>query len=277
MKTKRPTLIFRLAGIGLVVGIFGLVAVPVWAQNQSGAISRGFTATDSELVQGALVSTKSSNPDVVELATAESAARLAGIVSNNALVELSNTQPGEVQVLLNGNAQALVSDLNGPIKAGDKITASPLSGIGMLATEDAQIVGTAQSDFTLKNSKTKVITDKNGKTHTVHVGTVPLQIAISYYIAPTSQFMPAFLQNLANSIAGRPVSVLRILISCVLLFFAFGSITILIYTSVRSGIISLGRNPLAASAIQRGLISVIIIVVLTAILSLGSVYLILTT
>ncbi len=266
--------------IGLVGVVTALFCAPafVFAQNQSGgAISRGFKASDSEMVQGTLVSTKQGEAGTAELATADSAMRLIGVVSRTAVVELSNTGQGEVQVLISGTAQALVSDLNGPIKAGDKITSSPLSGIGMLATEDGQIVGTAQGDFSLKSSKTKVITDKNGKTHTVHVNTVPVQIAISYYVAPTSQFMPAFLQNLANSIAGRPVSVLRILISCILLLFAFGSITILIYTSVRSGIISLGRNPLAASAIQRGLIGVIIIVVLTAALSLASVYLILTT
>lgn len=265
--------------LGLAVLAIVLFFSPAFAQDQpGGAISRGFKTAENDMAQGALVSTKQGDPDTVELATVESAARLSGIVSQTALVELSSADQGQgqAQVLLSGTAQALVSDLNGPIKAGDKITASPLSGIGMLATEDGQIIGTAQSDFSLKSSKTKVVTDKNGKTHTVHINTVPVQIAISYYVAPTSQFMPAFLQNLANSIAGRPVSVLRILISCVLLLFAFGSITILIYTSVRSGIISLGRNPLAASAIQRGLIGVIVIVVLTAVLSMASVYLILT-
>jgi hypothetical protein len=267
---------FVLVGVAILAATLSFV--PVLAQDQpNGTISRGFKTGGADMVAGTLVSTRQGDPDTAELATAESSDRLLGVVSQAALVELSSPDESEVQVLLNGTAQALVSDLNGSIKAGDKITASPLSGIGMLATEDSQIVGTAQSDFTLKSSKTKVVTDKNGKTHTVHVGTIPIQIAISYYVAPTSQFMPAFLQNLANSIAGRPVSVLRILISCVLLLFAFGSITILIYTSVRSGIISLGRNPLAASAIQRGLIGVIVIVVLTALLSMASVYLILTT
>lgn len=256
-----------------LVAIAGTAA----AQSQSNAISRGFKASGDNIVQGALVSTTSNDSGSVELSTIGSASRLAGVVSKAALVELSGDTTNEAQVILSGTALALVSDINGTIKAGDKITASPIEGVGMLADVDAQIIGTAQSDFKPSDDQSKVVADKDGKQHTVHIGQVPVQIGISYYVAPTSQFVPPFLQSIANTIAGRPVSFMRILLSCVLLLLAFGSIFVLIYTSVRSGIISLGRNPLAASAIQRGLIGVIVIVVLIAAAALLGVYLILTT
>lgn len=267
---------FWLYGFFLVCSIFGLLAPIAGAQSQSGsAISRGFKADSANLVVGALVSTKNNDSNSIELSTIGNSTRLAGIVSKTALVELSDNDTNETQVILSGASVALVSDINGPIKAGDKITASPIEGIGMRADSDAQIVGTAQSDF--RSSDTQKITDKNGKDHTVHIGRIPLQIGISYYVAPTSQFVPPFLQSLANTIAGRPVSFMRILLSCIMLLLAFGSIFVLIYTSVRSGIISLGRNPLAASAIQRGLVGVVMIVLLIAVLSLLGIYLILTT
>jgi hypothetical protein len=245
------------------------------AQNQNTAISRGFKATGSDIVQGALVSTSDDDSTSVELATTRSASRLAGIVSKTTLVELSDNKKGEAQVILSGTATALVSDINGSIRAGDKITASPINGVGMLATEDSQIVGTAQSAFDAKNAESQTIADKNGKRHDVHIGSIAIQVGVSYYVAPTSQFLPPFLQNLANNIAGRPVSGARILLSGVLLLLAFTCIFALIYTSVRAGIISLGRNPLAANAIQRGLVGVAVTTLLVVTFTITAVYLIL--
>jgi hypothetical protein len=268
---------FALAASAAVFVMIAASGVAGAQSQQSNAISRGFAASGQDIVQGALVSTKADNSSTVELATVESAGRLAGIVSKTALVELSGATTNETQVILSGIALGLVSDINGEIRAGDKITASPIEGVGMLADSDAQIVGTAQSDYKPTDSQSKTIKDKSGKDHAVHIGTVPLHIGISYYVAPTSQFVPPFLQSIANTIAGRPVSFMRILLSCVLLLLAFGSIFVLIYTSVRSGIISLGRNPLAANAIQRGLVGVIVIVLLVAAVALLGVYLILTT
>lgn len=271
-RTLRITL---LASIAMLV----LFAVPSRAaaakDQQNTAISRGFTASGKDIVQGALVETVAGDSSAVELATIKSASRLAGVVSKTTLVELSNSKKNEAQVILSGTANALVSDVNGTIRAGDKITASPIDGVGMLATADAQIAGTAQADLTTKSARTETITDRNGKSHAVHIGTIPLQVGVSYYVAPSSQFLPPFLQSLANNVSGRPVSGARILLGGVLLLMAFSSIFALIYTSVRAGIISLGRNPLAATAIQRGLVGVGVTVLLVIAFALIGVYLIL--
>jgi len=252
------------------------LAAPAHAQEQkSNTISRGFQTKDTSFIQGALVSSAKNDASAIELADTNSASRLAGVVTKTALLELSDKKESDVQVAMSGTAIVLVSDINGLVKAGDKITASPLAGVGMLATTDAQIIGTAQSDFNVPSAKSRTIKDKTGKEQTVRLGYVSAQLAISYYVAPTSQFVPPFLQNLADSIAGRPVSFIRVLLSCLLLLLAFGSIFVLIYTSIRSGITSLGRNPLAANAIQHGLIGVVVIVVLIAVFALLGVYLLL--
>lgn len=255
--------------------VIGLTSATVAAQaNQSNAISKGFSSKDSEIVQGAIVSTAENDSKSVELASVNNVDRIAGVASQTSLVELSSGT-NETQVILSGTTTVLVSDINGPIKSGAKITASPISGVGMVASEDAQIIGTAQGDFKTDGASTKTIQDKQGKSQTVHIGYIPLQINISYYAAPTSQFVPQFIQNLADSIAGRPVSFIRILLSFLLLLLAFGSIFVLIYTSVRSGIISLGRNPLAANAIQRSLLGIVIVILLIATVSMAGIFIIL--
>jgi hypothetical protein len=248
------------------------------AQNSDGqAIAQGFSISGnkSDFVAGALVSTKKGNERTVELATLDNSARLAGVVSNKPLVALGDGSP-QTQVVISGAISVVVSDINGSIRAGDKITASPVAGIGMLANSSDQVVGTAQGDFDTSSAKTQTISDTTGKQREIHIGRVPLLIGISFYQAPSSGYIPPFVQGLANNIAGRPVSLMRILVCSILLLLAFVITAALLYTSIRSGIISIGRNPLAAGAIRRGLIQICAAVFLILALVLLASYIILT-
>ena len=97
----------------------------------------------------------------------------------------------------------------------------------------------------------------------MRVGLVPVAINAVYYSAPSAggsfaAYVPPFLQEVANSIAGRAVSPLRVLLGAAALLFGFFTVTVMIYTSVRSGVISLGRNPLAAGALRSGMADVLI-------------------
>ncbi len=246
----------HLAWATLVVGflVFGITQA-AGAQQSSSAIAQGFQAdtTKGDVVAGTLVSLKSGSSRSVELATMASAGYLVGVVDKNPLVTISDDDQ-EAQVVLSGTTSVLVSDINGPIRAGDKITVSPVAGVGMLATADSQIVGTAQADF--KSNTTEQVSDKIGEKHTIHIGRVPIQVGIAYYQAPGSNFLPPFIQSVANSVAGRQVSLIRILFCSVLMLLSFISVAVLVYTSVRAAITSLGRNPLAARAIRKGLYQV---------------------
>jgi hypothetical protein len=248
------------------------------AQSAGGAaIAQGFVVDGAldNFVTGALVSVKSGSDNTVQLATEKNATQLVGVVSKTPLVALSNGE-AEVQVIINGSVSALVSDINGAVKAGDKITVSPIAGVGMRATANAQVVGTAQADFDSVSTTAQTIKDTSGNDRTVHLGRVPLQVNVSYYQSETSGLVPPFIQGVANSLAGRPVSLIRILVCTVLLLLAFATSAIVLYTSVRSGIISIGRNPLAAKAIRRGLLQVGLALLLVLGLTLLASYLILT-
>jgi hypothetical protein len=258
--------------------LLGGISSAASAQSGGEAIAQGFAihGTASDFVSGALVSTQSHNAHSVELATRNNASRMAGVVSTQPLVALSSDTTPKVQVVISGGVPALVSDINGAIQAGDKITSSPIAGVGMLATSSDQVVGTAQDDFSTAGADTQRITDADGKTRSVHIGRVALQIGIAYYQAPTSGFIPPLVQGLADNIAGRPVSLIRILVCTILLLLAFVSTAALVYTSVRSGLISIGRNPLAAGAIRRGMIQIgAAAVLILGLVLLGS-YIILT-
>jgi hypothetical protein len=232
------------------------LSLPALSAQSNGSLAQGYTVDTGrgQIVAGALVSLKS-DPQSVELAATDTVDRLVGVVDQKPLVVISgNTR--ESQVVLSGTTSVLVSDINGEIKAGDKITASPIAGVGMRTTTDARVVGAAQTDFDLSKTQTQPVTDIHGKSHDLHIGYVQLQVGLANYQAPGSNFLPPFVQNIANSVAGKQVSLIRVIFATVLLLFSFVSIAILMSSSIRSAMISLGRNPLAASNIRKSLYQV---------------------
>lgn len=237
---------------------FSLLLLVVLSAGKTGAeaalITQGFKTDESNLSTGALVSLKEGSADTVELSNTARAERLVGAVSEDAFLELSD-DASSVQVVTNGAASVLVSDLNGEVKAGDRIAASPLAGIGMKATRSGVVIGTAQGDFGSGASTVeRTVTDQSGSTETVRIGLVPVQINVAAYIVNDSQgAVPSVLQDFANSVAGKPVSPTRVLVAFFLILLLFVSVTVLLYSAVRSSIISIGRNPLSESALRRSL------------------------
>ncbi len=241
---------------GGVLGLFALLWGSALHAQSNGSLAQGYAVDTGrgEIVAGALVSLKGDSRNV-ELAATDTADRLVGVVDQKPLIVISGGAQ-ESQIVLSGTTSVLVSDVNGNIKAGDKITASPIAGVGMHATSDARIVGVAQTDFDTGKTQTKTITDVHGQSHQVRVGYVQLQVGLANYQAPGSNFLPPFVQNLANNLAGKQVSLIRVVFATVLLLFSFVSIGILISSSIRSAMISLGRNPLAAVNIRKSLYQV---------------------
>ena len=249
-------------------------AASVLAQNGS-SIAQGFETTDTDIVTASLVVLKKSDTESIQLSTVDKTDSLVGVVSSKPLIELSHGT-SEIQVVTSGLTLALVSDLNGEVKAGDKITASPIEGVGMKATESAMTVGTAQSDLSTIDTDERTITDKSGKTQKVKIGLLPVQVGVSFYSVDTeeSSYVPPFLQQIANSTTGRNVSPIRVLTAAVILLLLFISVTVLLYSSVRSSIISIGRNPLSESAVRKSLLQVGITILTILVFGLTAMYLV---
>lgn len=239
--------------LSLCVVLFGLTSVNAQSNR---SFAQGYSVDDGrgEIVPGALVSLKA-NSQSVELAATDTIDRLVGVIDQKPLVTISGSVQ-ESQVVLSGTTSVLVSDINGDIKVGSKITASPIAGIGMVATTDARVVGTAQTDFEPSRAQVKTITDVHGTSRQVRIGYIQLQVGLANYQAPGSSFLPPFVQNVANSVAGKQVSLIRVVFATVLLLFSFVSIAILISSAIRSAMTSIGRNPLASVNIRKSLYQV---------------------
>lgn len=247
-------------------------------QVAAGAISQAYKTDSNNITKGALLSLVSSGSTKVEPANSTTnIAHLVGIAADDPLVQLSEGGEKSAQVVMGGSTEALVSDINGAIKAGDKITASPVSGIGMKASEAVEIVGTAQADLSSVKTVSQTVTDEAGKGRAVKVGLVPVAVNVTYYSAKSSRgalasFVPDFMQAIADGIAGKPVSPLRVLLSFVALVMGFAIAVIMLKTSIRSGAISLGRNPMAQKVLRRALQDVIIASIGVLIITAAIVY-----
>lgn len=277
VQSAAPLMKIRLWGWGAILfALFMLVAPVIQAQGAS-SISQGFQTEETNIVEGALVSLKPDSPNTVELSSIERVSQLVGVVGNNPLIELSDDTT-TVQVVTSGTTRALVSDLNGDIKTGDKITASPIEGVGMKANQSGIIAGTAQENLSEVQTTERTIKSKDGTTKTVKIGLITVQVDTIFFAGNQegSSFVPSALQQLANNIAGQNVSPLRVVVAAMLLVLLFVSIFVLLYSAVKSSIISIGRNPLSESAVHKSLLQVGLTIVGLLAFTVILVYLILT-
>lgn len=245
--------------------LFGALVQPVAVLAASnGAISQNYQTNTTGVTAGELFSLSSAGSSVVEPANSTTnVSRLIGVAADKPLLELSGKGTSSVQVVVGGTSSALVSDINGSVKVGDKITASPVSGVGMKAINSTEVVGIAQADLDSVQTVTRSVAGKDGKQVNIKIGQLPVAVVVEYYSVTAasgtaSSFVPPFMQSLANQLTGKQVSPLRVLFGMVLLLMGFAAVTFMLYVAIRSGIISIGRNPLAEGALRKGLVDVII-------------------
>lgn len=240
------------------------------------SIAQGFLAASDNIVSGSLVSVQGDNPNTVELANMQNSDLLVGIVGEDSLIELSDG--GGTQVVVSGVASALVSDINGDIRAGDRVTASPIAGVGMRAAESVVVVGVAQESLDDVDTTARIIDDNQGNPQSVSIGILPIQVGTVFYAGEDdgSAFVPGFLQSLANTVAGRNVSPVRVLVAALILLLLFVCVIVLLYSATKSSIISIGRNPLSEKAVHKSLFEVGLTIIGIMAFAVILIYLILT-
>lgn len=260
----------------LISTLISGLALPL-ATNALTTISQSYITTD-QLSLGSIVSLQKNTSDQVVGATTSNVDSILGVVINkgSSILTLSSDHENQVQVATSEMASVLVSDINGAVIQGDQITASPIKGVGMKATGNTKVIGIAQ-DTPRNSDATQYYTDSNGVKQPIVLGEVPILVNVSYYFKePEKTLIPSALQNLANALAGKTVSTLPIVISAGIFVVTLIVVVSIIYSMIRSSIISVGRNPMSQSAIYRDLIQLSALVL--AILTVGmiSIYLVLT-
>lgn len=256
--------------------VLGLILFGVGTAQALSSISQGYAASEP-LSIGSIVSLEKNSSDHVVAATQENSDSIIGVVINDGSSPLTIESGSSSQVIVatSGVVPILVSDMNGDIHQGDPITGSSIKGVGMKATSNSKIVGIAQGSIAGKT--TQKVKDEQGIEQTVTLGQVPILVSVSYhYKQPDKTIIPAALQNVANTVAGKKVDSLPIIISSVIFLVMLIAVVSIIYAMIRSSIISVGRNPMAQSAIYRDIIQLSILVLAIIGVSIIAIYFVLT-
>lgn len=248
----------------------------------SQAVTQGY-GSDTVLQNGMIVKLDDKDASKVVPLTTDTATKMQGVVvaANDATVTIgSNGNKGQVFVATFGHYDVLVSNQNGPIKAGDYITISALSGVGMkVDTSQPTVLGKATADFngTSKVAGTAKLKDSTGKEIAVSLGRIPVDISISHnpLQVQTVDGLPGFLRSASQTIAGKSVSSARIYLALVVLLMSTVIAGGILYSGVRGGLIAIGRNPMAKKQIVAGIIRVVLSGLICFILGIFGVYLLL--
>jgi F0F1-type ATP synthase membrane subunit c/vacuolar-type H+-ATPase subunit K len=166
-------------------------------------------------------------------------------------------------VINSGKAYVRVSTEKGDIKRGDQITSSTNPGVGIKATENGYIIGTAEEDYSAKDPK------QIGKILVViypHFAQTTSNLAATLLTFPRLSFTEA-LQS--PSTALRYLLAALITAATLLLGFRFfGNVS-------TKGLEALGRNPLAKRSILLGIAINSVLIIGVMIFGLAVAYLIL--
>lgn len=271
---KRHVTLATVQKILLVSGVVAGVYAP--AAHALTTISESYQAAN-KIPVGSLVSLVKDSQTQVEPSYTANVDNLLGVVINpdSSLLSVSTGNTGQVQIATDGTLPVLVSNLNGEIKRGDHITASPLKGLGMLANGNVRVVGIAQGEMTSKKEET--MKDVDGKDQKVTIGEVPVLINVAYFFKePEKSIVPASLQNVANSLAGREVKPVPIIISGAIFIVTAIVVMSIIFSLIRHSIISVGRNPMSQSAVYRDVIQLSALVIGILAVATISIYMVLT-
>jgi hypothetical protein len=262
--------------IGAALAVLWFVA-PVFAQS----LTQGYGA-DTTLQRGMIVGFKKDDLRKVEAVNSDQFDRVHGIVvgANDSAVLIGNDSE-KVYVATGGRFSVLVSNQSGSISAGDFVTVSSVSGIGMKAGEtDAIVIGKAIDSFKADDNNqvigTATIKDSKGKERQLKLGHVTVDISIGKNpILKLNDNLPNALRRASELIAGKAVSSIRVYISLVILIVCGIISGSLIYSAVRSSLIAVGRNPLSKKSIIRSLFQVVLIGLMVFLSGVFGVYLLL--
>ncbi len=241
-------------------------------------VTQGYQA-DETLQNGTVVRLKPGDKAKIEALTQEKETDMLGVVvaSNEAPVSLSDPSQNQIFVASLGQYEVLVNTQNGPIRAGDGVVVSSIKGVGM-KTDDLHktLIGKALENFSDNSDAESHIKLSDGQT--VAVGRILVDIRIARnpnYTGDIITGVPHFLSRMAYAVTDRPVTAVRIYAALAIIFVCLTIGGAILYSGIRTGMASIGRNPLAKKSILRNLITVTFMSLIVVSIGLIAVYLLL--
>lgn len=269
-----------------VAAIVGTIAIiPVAAVSYGGGSVQGYAA-DAPLDSGIIVQLTGKDSDRVKVASQAELQNMFGVTVDRSQlsITLSNSDlSNETFVAVSGTYNVLVSTQNGPINTGDYVTLSSINGVAMKAgngTESKTVFGRAVATFDGKGVTfgSSTLKDKSGKENkTVKLGLIPVTIDIKRNPneKSTKVNVPDILERVGQAVAEKEVSPIRIYLSLAIVAVSLVAAIVVLYSGIRNGLISIGRNPMSKKSIFRALFVVVLTSILILIIGLFAVYLLL--
>jgi hypothetical protein len=272
-----------IVSLAVIVGAAAAVSLPVLAEGYGGGGVQGYAA-DAPIDTGTIVQLTGKNANRVKVATQAQLQNMFGVTVDRNQLPVTLSSGGldnETFVAASGTYSVLVSTQGGPIAVGDYVTLSAINGVAMKAgTDEKTVFGRAVGAFDGKGVTlgTSTLKDTTGKTNqTVTLGTVMVTIDIKHNPndKSTKVKVPAVLERIGVAIAEKQVSPIRIYLSLGITAVSIIAAIAILYSGVRSSMISIGRNPMSKKSIFRALIEIILTSILILIIGLFAVYLLL--
>ncbi len=264
--SKRVLYLLTVSGLSILVCLMFVIA-------SVAAIGRGYTTDDTALQTGMVVALSTEGDSKVERATQQNTERVVGIVTtydNSSVTVASDTS--KVLVESEGEVEAYVSDMSGNIEQGNLLILSPLRGILMKAESNtsARVIGIAAESVTSETEGSTYPLEQGDKKST-QIAKIKVNINRLGSTNAAKQDESA-LAKLGQSIVGKDVGEIRVLIALILFVIVLIAEGGIIYGAVSSSIIALGRNPMARKIIRREMIQVIFVALAVLLAGLGAVY-----
>lgn len=264
-KVPKKRLLLLSFGFFFVLVLLGNVRIALAAN-----VIEGFSSKTA-VTPGQVVALDNAATKTVKLAPADNTSAIYGVAidPSDAPITLVG-QNSQVFVAISGTYQVLVSVANGPIKKGDYISMSPIEGIaGKARADQTVILGKAASAF---NGTSGVVTTSGGKA----IGRIFINISIQKNpISSTDPTVPAFLRRVANGLADKNVPVIRVYTAVLIFLVSLLAALTVLWSGVRSSLISLGRNPLSKKTIFSGMYKTVFTGLGVFIIGMAGVYLLL--
>lgn len=249
-----------------------LLTLPLLAVKPAGAdnVVQGFS-TNQPVQPGMVVAIDKAADRTVKPAPADNSNLIYGVAvdPSDAPITLVG-QNSKVFVATSGTYQVLVTATTGPIKPGDYISMSNINGIaGKAQVGQPVILGKAQSSF---NGNDNVVSTSGD----VKIGRIYVSVAVAKNpLANLDPALPNFLRRAADSVANKSVPVIRIYTALVIFLISLTAAIVILWSGIRSSLISLGRNPLSRHAIFSGMYKVVFTGLAVFTIGLAGVYLLL--
>lgn len=253
----------------MALAYFGLYA------GHAHAAIKGFKSTAHDIQQGMVLRNAQLNNGGVQLqpATRNDGTNVVGIATDVPEDQhRAQQENGVVFVETSGEVVALVTNKNGDIVAGDKLTLSAFPGVltKIANTDNGVVIATAKEAFNPARAQNLQLA---GASVTVSSITVDFGQTGSETVDPASTGLRQF----GEGILDEDVSATRVIFAGLLGVVILATTSVMLYGAVESALFAVGRNPLARRTILLVMARTIGVALAIMVAGLAAVYLILSS